>query len=112
MGGRDDHDWQHRTRSETVGTLPVSNKQSLIMRFVGCPWSFRIALGAALLGSGGSAAAAYTVSPDLPRIFVTRAALPDLARRCAGPLAADYLPAKAAAAAAHARAGLPAPAHP
>ena len=29
-GGRDNHDWQHRTRSEPAGTLPESSKQNLM----------------------------------------------------------------------------------
>jgi hypothetical protein len=55
----------------------------------------------------GAGAVAYNVSPDHPRIFVTKAGLPDLGRRCAGPLAADYRAVKAAADAAVARGGIP-----
>jgi hypothetical protein len=73
--------------------------------------SFLFALAAALHGSGGCAAAevtAYTVSPDHPRLFVTKSGLRDLAQRCAGPLAEDYRMLKAAADAAVARGNIPA----
>jgi hypothetical protein len=80
------------------------------MRFIECPRGFLFALVAALLGSSASNAAqtaVYTVSADHPRIFVTKAGLPELARRCAGPLAGDYRVVKAAADAAVARGGIP-----
>src|SRR5438552_980192 len=82
------------------------------MRFVGCTSSFLLILAAILAAFDGRAGAtgvgAYTVSPDHPRIFVTRAGLLDLARRCEAPLAKDYRAVKAAADAGVARGSIPA----
>jgi len=73
-----------------------------------CPSRIWFALALAVSGSRGStAAASYSLSPDHPRIFVTKAGLSDLARRCAGPLADDYRAVKAAADAAVARGSIP-----
>jgi hypothetical protein len=82
-------------------------------RGLGCGGERRLLtppLMAALLGSGVSAATgmgAYRVSPDHPQIFVTRAGLPELARRCAGPLAEDCRAVKGAADAAVAHGRIP-----
>jgi hypothetical protein len=79
------------------------------MRCLPCPLHVLVLMLAVLANSGaaGAAVPAYRVSADHPRIFVTKAGLPDLAQRCAGPLAADYRAVKAAADAAVARGSIP-----
>jgi hypothetical protein len=82
--------------SRGAGTLPRGNQQPLNLHLAGSIVGIPIALLAGRSGPG--AATARTVSPDHSRIFVTKAGLPELARRCAGPLAEDYRAVKADAA--------------
>src|SRR5262249_46231730 len=79
------------------GTLLESDQPDRAMRATESPWILLLRFAALLAVCGSEAAAAYTLAPDHPRIFITRAGLPDLARRCAGPLADDYHAVKSAA---------------